>query len=102
MEHDSEKDSEEPFEFPMQILDSISECSPDGFILFVINDEGEIELFSRSQVDVIESGLRTKALKILSGLSMLEDNEIASNIFRQKNNPNQIGPIEDGSEDDQE
>jgi len=99
--HDENK-LDETFEFPEVVLNQISECTPEGFLLFTISEHGEVELFSRSGTDIVESGLRVKALKILGALSMMEDNEIASSIFQQRGNPNQIRPTDEGSDEDSE
>jgi hypothetical protein len=75
---------DEPFEFPPQILDTISESSPEAFILFVINDNGEVEMFGKSGSEVVDAGIRTKALEILGGLRAIDTNEIAQQLFHQK------------------
>ncbi len=68
----------QPFEFPERLLDQISESSPSGFLLFIVNEYGEIELFTKPTSDILETGLRTKALKILNTLNLVEDSELAS------------------------
>lgn len=39
------KREEKPFEFPKTLLNSIDECSAGGFLLFTINESGQIEPF---------------------------------------------------------
>jgi len=36
---------EKPFEFPKSLLNQIDECSAGGFLLFVINQQGQVEPF---------------------------------------------------------
>ena len=82
---DSPEDNpfQEKFDFPEQLLNNISECSPEGYLLFIINERGEVEVFKSHSADVVESGLRVKAMKILASLSMIEDNDITSSILHQ-------------------
>lgn len=94
-EYDNKGDNSS-FEFPKQVLDSISECSPEGFLLFVINERGQIEMFTRPSRDVVESGLRSKALKILNGLCAIEEDDITSQIFRAQSREDPNSPDQDG------
>lgn len=83
MEEPTSQPFQEPFSFPERLLDQISECTPEGFLLFTINEQGEVELFTKPTSDVVESGLRAKALKILNTLNSVEDMELTSQMFGQ-------------------
>jgi hypothetical protein len=82
-------------EIPTWILDAISEHSPDGFVLFCINDDGDVELYKSAMKDVIEAGLREKALKILNTLNIVESNDMITQIIQQDQADDEEGSDED-------
>jgi hypothetical protein len=90
---------EQDFDFPSRVLDQISECSPEGFILFVVSEHGEVEMFSKPGAEVVEAGLRMKAIKYLQNITALEDNEIAQQLFHQRYGP---PPVQDSPPEEDE
>lgn len=86
---------EEEFSFPQQVLDAISECSPDGFLLFTIDEAGDVQMFKRDVTDIVEVGLRAKTLKILNALDLIEEGDVTNSIISQR----QGKPSEEGEED---
>lgn len=80
----SESINDQEFEFPHGILNQISECSPEGFILFAVNERGEVEVYQKFSVDVIEAGVRNRAIQILNTMNTVEDSEMTSQMLRQR------------------
>ena len=76
-----------PFVMPERLLDQVSESSPEGFLLFTVNDFGEVDFFIRRSVDVIDSGLRKKAMQILESMERIEDQDIQNQITEQRQMP---------------
>lgn len=88
----------EDFRFPERVLNQISECSPLGFILFVIGEDGSVQFFTaNSTPDIIDVGLRTSAAKVLASISKIESAEITNGLFH-----NRMMNEEDGEEDQEE
>ena len=83
------------FEFPQRVLDQVSECSPEGFLLFTVNENGEVELYTKTSADIIEAGLRSKALQVLKTMCTVEDTELTSQMLEQRN-------ANDSKEDDED
>jgi hypothetical protein len=75
--------NQSPFDFPERLLDQISECSPNGFLLFTISEDGKVELFTKPTSSVVDAGLRANASKILTAFDMIEGSEITSSLFPQ-------------------
>lgn len=75
---------EEDFVFPHKLVDQISECSPEGFMLFTIDERGDVQVHSKFSADILEAGLRYKALKMLKTLDAVDDNEMTQIIMKQR------------------
>lgn len=69
---------EKPFQFPKSILNQVEECSSGGFLLFVINDQGQVEPFMNFNSEVVARSLNsycedfTKAFRKVNAKNMLE------------------------------
>jgi len=69
------------FHFPKGVLNQISECSPNGFVLFYIDNEGNPQTCAEFDTKMAELCLRTHAEKILKGINEAEESEIAENFY---------------------
>ncbi len=69
------------FEFPTALLSSISECSPEGFLLFYIDNSGTPQVRAAFNHDITEIGLRSYATKFLNSINQVEQGEITNSLF---------------------
>lgn len=90
----------ESFEFPNGVLSQISECTPEGFILFTINEHGDVDMYQKFSVDVIEAGLRCRAMQLLKTMNSVEDGEITAEMLRRRHP--ESGQPEDPEDQDTE
>ena len=67
---------------PKAILNMLSECSPEGFLLFYIDNNGDPQVKAEFPHRITELGLRAHATKILDNISVVEDDEMRQNILR--------------------
>ena len=70
------------FEFPKGLLNQISECSPEGYLLFYIDQNGEPQVRADFIQRITEVGLRSHAVKILNSITDVEESEMRENILR--------------------
>ena len=59
------------FKFPMGLLKSVDECS-NGFVLFAINLEGDIEVFNNLTNSVAATAIANKAVAFGSSILQIE------------------------------
>lgn len=71
------------FEMPKGILNQISEASPEGYLLFYIDNYGKIQIRADFLHEVTEVGLRARALKILQSIDEVEGTGITEGIYRK-------------------
>lgn len=76
-------DNPEPFKIPKAIHNMLEECSPQGYILFSIDDIGRIRTKLHLPYQIAAEGLRSYALKILNGIDDLESDIIIEDIINQ-------------------
>lgn len=73
----------QPFVLPKAMLSQIGECSPQGFILFYVDQNGLPDVKANFNIPAIEMGLRSFACKFLKGINMVEELGIAESIYEQ-------------------
>ena len=78
------------FEMPKALLDSISECAPEGFIMFYVDNTGTPQVRASFGYQITEMGLRSYASKFLDGINKLEESGIAETLHQEN---------EDGEDD---
>lgn len=77
------KKYEKYFEFPKGLLNQISECSPEGYLLFYIDNFGKPQIKADFLHEITEMGLRSYAIQILNGITEVESCGITEGIFRK-------------------
>jgi hypothetical protein len=61
-----------PFEFPQSLLKQISECSPDGYMLFYIDSQGEPTVAATFKNSINELGLRSFVTTFVGSINQAE------------------------------
>ena len=72
-----------PFEMPNALLNSLSECSPEGFIIFYIDNMGVPQVRASFNHQITEMGLRSYATKFLQGINSVEESGITENLHQE-------------------
>jgi hypothetical protein len=73
-----------PFEFPTALLHQISECAPEGFLLFFIDNTGAPQVRANFNHQITEMGLRSYATKFLEGINTIEDSSITKTLKEEE------------------
>jgi hypothetical protein len=71
------------YKIPDAFLHSLSEQSPEGFLLFTISNTGEPQVHASFIHQITEMGLRSYATKFLKGINTIEDSGIAEGIYKE-------------------
>lgn len=74
---------EKYFEFPKGVLNQISECSPEGYLLFYIDNYGKPQIKADFSHQITEMGLRSYATKILESINEVEGCGLTETFFRR-------------------
>ncbi len=78
------ENNEKPFEIPEPLMNSLSECAPEGWLLFYIDSHGQPQTRAFFLHQITEMGLRSYATKFLKSINNLEENGM-SETMRQEN-----------------
>ena len=71
----------QPFVMPEQLLESLSECAPEGCILFYVDNMGQPQVHAAFLQPITEMGLRAYATKFLQGINNAEEEQISKAII---------------------
>ena len=64
-----EPDYDKPFEFPNKLCDQLDECSPNGFCLFFINAQGDVDIRLNYAHGMAEGAIRDFGARFFNSIS---------------------------------
>lgn len=79
-------DNDKPFELPRAFVNNLSEFSPDGHLLFWVNQFGDIQVSANFDNQITEIGMRNFAMKLLQTIDSVESDELSERIAGEINN----------------
>lgn len=73
----------QPFKFPESLVKQISECSPTGFLLFYIDQNGSPNFKADFIDDISELGLRSYVTNFINSINQAEDIQSTQNLLSE-------------------